>query len=771
MRVLKTSLLTATALTAFSWTAPALAQDTNEASEARLGTITVTAQRREEDLQAVPIAVTVFTPEQLEAAQIEESGDLVRFVPGMAGGLNTGTGSAVSFYIRGLGSTEQVATFDVPVAFYVDEIYIARQSVNNVSLFDVERAEVLRGPQGTLFGRNATGGAVSITMRKPGEEFGGYAEASYGSFNRTMARASVDLPLNPNFRTKFSAFVVNDDGYSEAVTLNKDVNGEESWGVRAAASIDISETLTWDVSYDYIDASRTTLGSLAYDPDYLVRSGLQQGDCDGDVIGEYLNSLKGNCSRITTGGLTSNLAWETGLGTVNFITGYRTTEQKFALDFQVGGGITGSAGGFMIANDIEHTQLTQEVKLVGSTDNIDYVAGVFYLKEDATTDALDIFGLAPVGLTALVLGHKELENETDSLAAYAQGDFGTSGPLVLTLGLRLTQEEKSVGFSDLTQAYPAGFIPSTGAVGVRPTTANMIANGIPTSQEVTKLSPRLALTYIVSDDLLVYASATNGFKSGGWNARNNSVLTNTPFGPETANSFELGMKSTMMGGNLRFNLTAYALQVSDLQVLAGFNTPGGGIAFVTQNAADFSAHGIEFETAYAPTDNFQMFFNGSVSDGGEYSGVPPRLGAGGVPCTNNPEPANCTTSRDTPVRYPELQLNIGGIYTIPLANGGEFNLNGAVSYQSEIWTSSYNDTPTSTGIPFGGTTPITAPLSFWGDTTIVNVGANYVAPNERWVASLECSNCTEEYYLTSTLAGTGYANDPRRVTLRVRYNF
>ena len=742
-----------------------------EDETARLDTITVTAQRREENLQDVPVAVTSFSAAQVEAVQLEETGDLVRFVPGMAGGLNTGTGGAVAFFIRGLGSTEQVPTFDVPVAMYVDEIYLARQSVNNVSLFDVEQVEVLRGPQGTLFGRNSTGGAVSIRLRKPGDEFGGYLEGSYGSFERAIVRGSVDIPLGATVKTKLSGFYVTDDGYGDFPNAGQ-LNQEETWGIRGAAEIAFGENATWNVAYDLVDSQRTTLGSLAFDPDYLSRTGLQFAECDGGAIDTFLDQQRGNCSAIRTGGVTSNLEWDLGWSTMNFITGWRQTDQDFALDFQIGGGTAGPLGGFMIGNVIDHEQITQEIKFVGETENISWVAGLFYLNETSESEALDSFGLSPAAPLGLLLGHKTLDNETDSIAAYAQADFGITGDIVLTIGGRLTNEEKTIAFGDAQRAaYPAGFIPSFGPANLRPTTANMIANGIPTAQEVTKFNPRMALTYTANEDLLFYVSATSGFKSGGWNARGNSVLVNTPFGPEEAISYEAGMKSEWLDGSLRVNLTAYLLDVNELQLLSGFQT-ATGIQFVTQNAADLTAHGIEWETAWAPTSNIELFFTGAVSNGGEYENVDPRNGAGGVPCSATPEPANCTTERDRPVRYPEFQANLGGAWTIPLSGmGGDITLAGALSYQSYFWNSSYNDTGFAIGTPFGGTTPVVANLSKTPPTTIVNLSAKYTSPTDVWSAALECANCTEEYYFGSSLAGVGYPNEPRRVSLRLRYNF
>jgi iron complex outermembrane receptor protein len=750
---------------------PTLAQTVADAPAGRLEVVTVTAQRRAQDLQDIPVSVTAFTEAQMQAAQIRETGDLVRYVPSLTGGMNTGTGGAVAFYMRGLGSTEQVPTFDVPVAFYVDEIYIARQSVNNVSMFDVERVEVLRGPQGTLFGRNATGGAISVHMAKPNSEAGGFVEAGIGSFGRYSVRGSVDMPVNENFLTKLSAFYIEDDGHAKAVNLDKRVNGEETWGVRAAATVMFSDDVTWDVAYDYIDSQRTTLGYRPFDPKWKTTTGLDTTSCDSGIIDTFLNERRANCAEIRTGGITSNLSVDYGWTTMNIITGYRTTNQNFALDFQIGGGTPGPLGGFVIANTINHTQLTNEIKFVGETGIMTWVAGGFYLGEESDSRAIDTFGLSPVAPLALVLGEKRLDNATSSYAGYFQGDFQLTQDLVLTLGARYTEERKRIRFQDLFRGvYPAGFLPAAGPANTRPSSGAMLLGGIPLNQTEKQWSPRIAVNYNVNNDLSVFASATNGFKSGGWNARANSALLNTDFGPEEIWTYELGMKSEWLGGNLRFNANVYWQDVEDLQLLSGFDTPTG-IQFVTQNVADLRGKGLEMELSYAPTDNLELFVNGSLSDGGKYRNLPEGLlGAGGVPCSNIPEPLNCTTASDDPVRYPKHQLNAGATYRIPVPVG-QLALNAAFSYQSSFWSSTYNDLGRVTGVPFNGTAPVTARLSETGNTLFVNLGATYTAPDERWTAILECQNCSNEYMLHTSLAGTGYAMPPRWLNMRVRYNF
>jgi iron complex outermembrane receptor protein len=753
-------------------TTVAQAQAPDSTTEGGNDEIVITAQRRAESAQDVPIAVTAFSAIQLEAAQIQDTIDLVRFTPSLTGGLNTGTGGAASYYLRGIGSTEQVATFDAPVGTYVDEVYVARQSVNNQQLFDVERVEVLRGPQGTLFGRNTTGGAISIINRKPGEEFDFFLEGSYGSYDRKMVRATFDVPLSSTFLTKFSGYLVEDDGYGKSLTTGEQLSGEEALGLRAAARILFSDKLTWDVAVDRTDQEKTTIGVNPIDQrEHVSRTGLRRTDCSDGSIEVFLGQRLGNCSRIVSTGLSSNVEWETDFATISFITGVRVVDQDFLLDFGLGGNAS-PFGGFVIGNEITNQQYTQEIKLVGETDRMRWVAGVFYLDEDNKTTALDTFATTPTATSTLVVGHKVLYNTAQSAAVYAQGDFDLSDQWMVTLGGRFTHEEKTIEFRDATRgAYPTGFVGATGALNVRPTTANLIAFGIPTSQDVDKFTPRAVLTWKADSNRLFYVSATNGFKSGGWNGRDNNAALDTAFGPEEAWSYELGAKTDWFDNRLRINATVYHQQVEDLQLISGVINPvSGAIAFTTRNTGDLEATGLELEVVAAPTNALDLFGSVTVADR-NYTSVPLRNGAGNVPCNTTPEPASCVTENDEPVRYPEFQGNLGAAYTISVPNTGQFTLSGSASYSHYYWTSTNNDTPNAVGIPTGGTTSVVVPLSKTDPTTIFNVGASFTTEDGHWNASLECSNCSDEYYLTSTLVGLGYANDPQRVTFRIRYNY
>ncbi|MGE3775368.1 MAG: TonB-dependent receptor, partial [Gammaproteobacteria bacterium] len=247
-------LLTGAVLSAALWgVATTLqAQTPEDTTISGLQEVTVTAQRREESVQDIPVVVSAFSPEQLEQRNIDSTLDLTQYVPNMIGHLNGGPGSAASYFIRGLGSTEIIATVDPPVGTYVDEIFIARQNANSLDLFDPERIEILRGPQGTLFGRNTTGGAVNVVLKKPAKVFGGNAEIGFGEYNRRIIAGSVDVPMAERFFTKLSAYYNDEDGYADNIVTGKKDNGSEQWGVRLATQTLVSDAVTWDLSGSYV---------------------------------------------------------------------------------------------------------------------------------------------------------------------------------------------------------------------------------------------------------------------------------------------------------------------------------------------------------------------------------------------------------------------------------------------------------------------------------------------------------------------------------------
>jgi iron complex outermembrane receptor protein len=824
----KAVLLVAAAAAALA-TVPAQAQQADGAEQSGLTDIVVTAQRRAQGVQDVPIAISALSATDLAARGVNNTLELGQFIPNFVGQNNTGIGSANAYFLRGLGNTETIATFDPPVGTYVDDIYISRQNANNLSLFDVERVEVLRGPQGTLFGRNTTGGAINVIMRQPGDEFGGYAEVGYGAYNRKLARASVDVPLAPSFAVKLSGYWQDDDGYARNVTTGERVNDDDGWGVRLGIRGDLASWARWQGSFAHIVAEGENLVNFTCNPaaptqcnGRFVTTGLREGNNQSPspyaplvISGRKAGYGLGNSavSNLVTSRLEFDLAPET---TLSFITGFIDLEQQFALDFFDGrGGPTIATpippvrgfprGGFTIINDGSHTQFSQEVKLNGKLADglLTYVVGGYWLDESNRTDFADVFSIfnpaLPNGL-GLLLADRTLRNETDAKAAYAQADLNL-GQFILTAGIRYTDETKSFTIRDNRPSCNDGTLEATCL-----SDSNLIAPSglvIPQRQSAKIWTPRFAASWQPNEDILLFASATKGFKSGGWNARGTAPGQFLPFGPEQVWSYELGVKSDWFDRRLRVNLTAFHMDVQDLQTPSALVAPNGTITFLTRNFADYRNRGLEAEVTAMPVDGLTLFANlGYQDDRYKVPGNAPVLdiygiqsvaaqaaacralvAAGAIP--GGPGTAPCAAgivtpegNVATPVRTPDWSLALGGTYRVELGGGWSVTPSLNASFRSDQEVGTANFTIFSGAIT--GTNGTFPANPFGGDVIegsqsdaawLVNAGITFASPEDRWALSITCNNCFDEEFAQSTLANYTYLNQPRQWLARLTARF
>jgi len=637
--------------------------------------------------------------------------------------------------VRGLNNTESISTFDPPVGSYIDDAFIQRQNANNFTLFDVERVEVLRGPQGTLFGRNTTGGAVRVILKDPAEELGGFIEGGFGEYDEINFRGSVDVPLSDRVRTKFSGYYVSDDGYVDVTGPgNGDLNYEDSFGLRAAIQVDIRDDISWDGSVAFNDNEHANVFNAQVGGDRVSNSGLQDGGLAGVFTGPKAN-LPGNFNNTESTLISSDFGIETRAGTINFITNYITLDQEFSLDFF---DTPAPVGGFTINNIGSHDQFTQEIRLTGDSGNVDYVAGIFYFDEENETDFADQFFIG----FPLVLADRILTNDTKSLAIYGQADVHATDQLTFTVGARYTDENKIIGYSDNTG----------GALN----TASIQALGIATQQDANKITPRFAVNYDFNDDVSVYGSWTQGFKSGGWNARGTSPDQIIPFGPESADALEIGLKS-QWGDSLRLNIAAFQTDVSDFQLPSAFVTATGAIAFITQNFADLDVEGVEAEITYQPIDGLTLFANLGFQDS-EYSALDDSVLAQQADCqaTGNACGQGVVTadgSIATPVRAPETTVTVGASY--------EFNFANGLTLSPSIVYSDIGDHAIGTANAVGDG------ISY----DQLNAGITLAGPDKKWSVAASCTNCTDEAQEVSNLAGFIYLNEPVRWNIRARYNF
>lgn len=721
-------------------------QDAADETEARFGKVTVTAQRREENIQDVPLAISAFSAEDLEIIQVNDAIDLVDTIPNLAGGNNTSLGTANMYYLRGQGQDESFATFDPAVGTYVDEVFVARQNSNNFNLFDVERLEVLRGPQGTLFGKNTSGGAVNIVMRKPGEELGGYVEGAIGRFDRTMVRGSIDVPISDNIRTKFSAFTIQDDGWLENTRLNETYNDKQASGFRAAAEIDFSDAVTWSVAADFVDDKQDNItGELIGDD--VVSTSILSGGLAVVFPSQAVNQKAAPGNQTEAFNVSSNLEWQTEAGTLNFILGNRSLDQEFLVNFPlpVFGGFFPSSPDdvFLIDNVGEHDQFSAELKWTGEyfEDRLKLVSGLYYLDEENTTDVASYFAFF------IPSRDRVIENTSTNQAIYAQADWAFTDKLTATAGIRFTNEEKNFSVTDnIPQAGGAG-----GPTGDQTdlTDANLDALGIPRTIEEDVVTPRFALQYDFNDDLMAYASATRGFRTGGWNARSNTPAALTPFESEFVWSYELGTRADI-NEYLTVNATLFSLEVEDLQITTAIQTPGGTV-FSIDNAGQMKNEGLELELYARPNDNLNLFAFLGLQNA-EYIPTASELSACSVPNASFAAfDADCNPAGVK--RAPDWTLNVGGSYDFDLPNGGTLQSRASLRAVADHYTAT---------ISRGAS----------GDYTLYNFGVEYTSPDNAWSATIECTNCGDERYVTASFgAGDSYYNAPGRWEARLNYRF
>ena len=738
------------------------APEASAAGSTALQEVVVTAQRRSQNLQNVPISVTSFSGDALAAQQIGSTLDLGREVPNMFAANNVGQGSANVYYIRGLGQTQSFPTFEAQVGTYIDDIYISRQNANNFALFGVDQIQVLNGPQGTLFGRNSTGGAIVVTLQKPGETFGGDAQAGGGSYDGYTFRGSVNLPINSQILTRTSAYAVGDSGYVHDVTTGQSLDTMHNWGVREAVSFlpAALSNVRWDIAGDYEHNNNANLLNQPADggQERISYSGFTT---QGGALEPYLGGSKstfGQGAFVNSFGLTSNIKASFSAGTLNLITGVRGLSQHLAADFPAASlgplqpGDTYPTGEITLAQALRNSQYSQEIKWTGDLGSrLNYTAGAFYLFETNSNDYGQVLGLAPT--LALPLNDQLEKNQTISEAVYAQGDLKVTSKLTFTLGGRFTHEIKT------TLLHPSGAGPGY-------TTADVQAEGYPTHLDANEFTPRIALQYQIDPNLMVFGSATRGFQGGGWNGLTGaSPADYNNFSPETIWSYETGFRSQTPDRRLRVNATAFYENVNNYQLLS--DNPATN-SFDTSNAANLAAYGLETNITWKPVRRLTlganistiraMYFDQSALIRDQQASC-----LAGVAGTCDSGIVRANGSLATPVYTPALDLSTTAsyIFDFPLLT---VTPNFAVQYVSREWfdTANTEGSASSYPTPAGGRDK---------PRTLIDFGVTFAPKAYPVTITAECKNCTMVDYGTADLLGLDYFNQPGTFDVSLAFKF
>ncbi len=616
---------------------------------AQLEEIVVTATYRAENVQDVPIAVTALSGEMMAKADIHDLDGIANHTPGLSYA-EFAPGQTYPA-LRGISSAEDGAGLDNSAALFLDGVYIGRQAAINFDMFDLERVEVLRGPQGTLFGRNAIGGAVNVVSQKPGDEFKAKFAATGGNEGILRIQGLVSGPISENLSGKVTYSHREHDGFVRNILLDKDHQNENSDSVRGQL-VYYSERSEWSLIVDAMDDDREDMGRTP-----IVEGNFPYPTFIRETLGagprENAQPADGFSKRDAQGiSLTGEIDFENG--TLTTITAFRSADTDWemaSIGAPAGGGTApdGNPYGVDVIDDIEEAidTFSQEIRWTSEgTDRFNYTVGLYFFTED--TDRPERFRLdmnrADSGQFPIGIEYTRTENETTSYAVYGQANWEFSDAWKLTFGARYTIDEKDYRATavncglDLTgtafENWP-GCLHNGAIVAAAPGRGSLgiIAEAfiVEPSDSWEDFSPMVSLQYSPNVSTMFFGTISNGFKSGGFaGSQGVEVAATEPVDPEQVINYEVGFKSDI-SDTFRLNASAFLMDYTDLQVVRFGpvpTTPFG--TFLTTNIGEAEITGLETEFTWYPTDNlriggFYAYLDTDTDDliinGTDYSGV------------------------------------------------------------------------------------------------------------------------------------------------------
>lgn len=609
-----------------------------QGAHAYLDEIVVTSQRREQSLQDVPIAVTTWDTDTLVKTGVDELNDLVAIVPGLTG-RNQGVATAI-YGIRGVNSNSFGVGGDNAVGIFVDDVFVGRQAISGVAFLDVDRIEVLKGPQGTLFGRNSSAGAISIVSKKPGYEPAADFRVSYGNLDSLEAFGGVTLPLIQDKLTVRLAGLRRDSNGTEFNVLNgQRIGDNDLWAGRATIRLDVNERLSLEGFFALWRQETTGYAIGTTDPMFAALAPGSSADPFDRLVGTNVDLFERRDAEIV--GFTINYDITDNI-TMKSISSYTRIDDQGVLD--VDGtplpGIDGNFGpdGRALSRFPGLTEgqpgetVGQEIRFNGSTDKIDWLFGASYFAEsvgepitlgindfalvagtpvaagslgfpnpafvvcDATSDA--IFGPCNGDATETVL----IEGNYSSYAIFGDLRYAVTEALALTVGLRYSYDTKRFKYNTFIEPSVLGAF--SGGSAIYP---NTFASAVVLKNSWNDLQPRFVVDYEWNPDLRTYASVSRGFKSGGFDISLNPA--DIPFGDESVWAYEVGLKSTWFDGRANLNAAIYYNDYSGLQaqsVVAGIQQ--------TENIPSLDSYGFEVEIFAKPIENLTINVGTAFND-------------------------------------------------------------------------------------------------------------------------------------------------------------
>lgn len=777
-RYVKTALLAGAAWSALS--TGAIAQDApaqTEQAATGVEDVIVTARRTEEAAQRTPLSISAFSGETLERRGARDVTDLQGAVPNLNIVQGRGSSNATNIYIRGVGQPDALQTFDPAVGVYVDDVYYSRIRGTQFDLLDLRRVEVLRGPQGTLYGKNTIGGALKLVSRTP--DMGPYLNVSgtIGDYSEQALRLSGAAPLTDTIAVGGAFITSTRDGYVTDPVTGAEYNDKDTLGFRLAAAITPSDTFRLDLAGDFSrdDAGMTVGRALSplIRTDLLLGSTtvLQPAPAAGSEYNFQTRTTPGlpNSTELEHAGLSATATWTLSDAlTLKSISAYRDLTYADYIDIDA---TQFELGDVLVA--VDQDQISQEFQLAYDNGGaVTAVGGVYYLKEGIVSHQEaygdDIFALAgaPVGFTRFI----DDDLETESWAVYGNVSWRVTDALRLSGGIRYTEESKDYYRTTTTDwtipsllggpfaAFDALFDPFR----ADPSFAFTV------SDTWNDVSPMASIDYQINPDAMVYARVSKGFKSGGFNGRANNPGEQQPYDPETVLSYEIGAKTSWMDNRLRANVAAFYNNYEDFQArvsdcVPNPAVPGGAcvIALTVLNAGQLDISGVELELEARPIPALTLDAQVGYLDAayGEFEET--RLvGAAQVVYDR---------SDQEPAFSPDWTARFGAAYAFELGESGRLTVGAQSRYRSDMALAVDN-----ANIVTGAEFPEMFQDSYW----LYDARVVWESVDGRYTAGVYGRNLSDEVYKTdaqefSSVAGirTAYYGAPRSVslTLTARY--
>lgn len=719
---LKCGVVMAAALATPAMASTDAAQDATQDQAAAVADIVVTAQRREQRLQEVPLAVSAFSMESLEDGKVESLLNLDGKVPNVVLAPVGAYPFASAFYIRGLGYADVESSFEPSVGVELDGVYLSRNVGAVQDFFDVGGITILRGPQGTLYGRNTIGGVVSVQSRRPSFDFGARGQLTFGSNGRQELRAGVEGALiEDKLAGKFSLLAKTYDGYVKNDD-GRDLGAQDVLSMRGALTWQPTDTFDATLIVDYTkDEGTGAAFQNASLPNMVLPGYGQPADNDGDPFLAHIGD--DIFSDLDALGITLNANWDLGAVKLTSITGYRKTDTEVLSDFDA------TPIPFMtVHRDETHDQFSQELRLSSNTEGkLTYVVGAYYMTQEydiATGQYGLVFGGPTAGSTIYT------QQKSDSWALFGQADYEIIPNLTLTAGGRYSKEEKT--FTTQPLFYP---------------------NAKTFDASFDDFSPKLGVSYKWSDTLMSYAQYSRGFRAGGFNGRAGSFEAVGPYDSETVDSYEIGVKSDLFNRRLRLNASIFTTDYKDMQQSVQQLIPGTLInQTLVANVGAATISGFEGEATALLTDAFTVSASIGYLDA-SYDDFMANLGdgLGVIDRTYLPMPYAPKWSNSVTFNYKQNY------------EFGQVTAQASVRHMSDMFTS-FN------------TLNATNDLTLRKANTIVDGSVALELPDGRWRVSLWGKNLTDELVINNTfgvgaLLASRVYQPPREIGVDLSFTF